>query len=97
MTAWEDWRRERGVWLAAVVTLAVVAGWLQVVSLVLLWSVVADRYPEIATIVRAVVRAGLLVAQHGLPALIVGLVTLLTMTAVLASTMRSEGEEVRHG
>ena len=96
MASW-DWRRERAVWLAAVVTLAVLAGWLQIVSLVLLWNVVGDRFPEAATLVRAVARAARAVAVYGMPALVVGGVTLMTMTVALASAMRSEREEVRHG
>lgn len=96
MASW-DWKRERAVWLATVVTLVVLAGWLQIVSLVLLWNVLGDRYPEAATLVRALARAARAVALYGMPALVVGGATLLTMTGALASAMRSEREEVRHG
>jgi len=96
MASW-DISRERKVWWAAIALLTIAIGWLQVVNLVLLWNLIADRAPEVVTVVRAVARVMMVVVRSSLPALVVGLAIVVTMTAVLAGNMRSEREEVQHG
>jgi hypothetical protein len=65
--------RERQLWIAVTAVLATALAWLATVHLVLLVNLYSGRFPEVFVVLRALMRATLLLGRVGWPALLVAL------------------------